>query len=199
MRRKYRDNELVTLLRELGYVTLKELAASANACPKRIYTAAKIENRAAADSWEERYDWAKVEAYIRLHLDVDKGHPTIRSVVEHAIRNKKRQKLDFEIIDGKRVQPRWYLNCDINYTEHGWHTKPIPVVLLRASNEVFTIVYQTRAYTLLQGVDINGNFTSNKTKNLSNETLNRRAVPFRAMSRDEVMRRYPEAWRGEGL
>ena len=199
MRRKYRDNELVTLLRELGYVTLKELAISANACHKRLYQIAKLESKTAADTWEERFDWAKVEAHIRLFLDVDKGHPTIRSVVEHAIRNKKRQKVNFEIIDGKRVQPRWYLNCDINYTEHGWHTKTIPIVLLRNSNKVYTIVYQTRAKTLLRSVDINGNFTDEDTYNKSNKTLNMNAVPFKAMNRDEVMRRYPEAWRGEGI
>ena len=189
MRKVYTDNELIAAMRELGWISLKMLAAASGVPYNRIVAASRLAGADGSKSLDERYDWAKIEELVRSYLDSDKGLPTIRAVVEKALADKKRAPARFEVIEGKKIPKRKYPHCEIGQAENNWHPKNLPVVLLRGDMKVYAIAMQTRTNTVLRSVDADGNYDSEFVRNFSNFYLNLHALPPEAVTRDAVMER----------
>ena len=196
-----RNNELLTSVRELGRPPLKAVAQAVGVSDYHIKKASRLEGGRLSDSLEDMYDWVKLEEFLRLRLDPDKGLPTIRAVVVKALELSERRghpnkKSFHENIDGELVAMRKYQNCDMEYVNTGFHPKQIPIVLLKNDLTVYTIVYQTKTYTVLQSVNVDGEPDSEELKCLTNSRINYLAVPYEQLSMKKVLQQYEDKKRG---
>ena len=197
-----RNNELLTSVRELGRPPLKAIAQAVGISNYHIKRASHLENGRLSDSLEDMYDWVKLEEFLRLRLDPDKGLPTIRAVVVKALELSERKghpnKISFhENIDGELIPMRKYQNCDMQYVNTGFHPKQIPIVLLKNDLTVYTIAYQTKTHTVLRSVSVDGEPDNEELKCLTNARLNHLTVPFSQISMKKVLQQYEDKKRGE--